>query len=74
MVGRLRPGEDAGRSTAALVAEIERITGSDAFRRRLEPLGVTAPAALSGPAFAEFQRAELAKWGKAVHDAGVRID
>ena len=60
--------------TTALVAEIERITGSDAFRSRLEPLGVTAATALGGTAFADFQRGELTKWGKAVHDAAVRID
>jgi tripartite-type tricarboxylate transporter receptor subunit TctC len=60
--------------TTALVAEIERIAGSAAFRSRLEPLGVTAVATLGGPAFADFQRSELAKWGKAVHDAAVRID
>jgi hypothetical protein len=60
--------------TTALVAEIERIAGSAAFRSRLEPLGVTAVATLGGTALADFQRGELAKWGKAVHDAGVRID
>jgi tripartite-type tricarboxylate transporter receptor subunit TctC len=60
--------------TASLVAEIERIAGSDAFRARLEPLGVTAVAHLGGKAFAEFQNSEIAKWGKAVQDAGVKID
>jgi tripartite-type tricarboxylate transporter receptor subunit TctC len=60
--------------TASLVAEIERIGGSDAFRSRLEPLGVTAVGDVGGRAFAEFQKAELAKWGKAVQDAGVKID
>jgi tripartite-type tricarboxylate transporter receptor subunit TctC len=60
--------------TASLVAEIERIAGSDAFRGKLEPLGVTAVGNVGGAAFAEFQKAELAKWGKAVRDAGVKID
>ena len=60
--------------TTALVAEIERIAASDAFRSRLEPLGVAAVAALGGTAFADFQRGEIFKWGKAVQDAGVRID
>jgi tripartite-type tricarboxylate transporter receptor subunit TctC len=60
--------------TAMLVAEIERIAGSDAFRSRLEPLGVTPDATLGGTAFADYQRSELAKWGKAVQDAGVKID
>jgi len=60
--------------TASLVAEIERIGGSDAFRSRLEPLGVTAVGNVGGTAFAEFQKAEFAKWGKAVKDANVKID
>jgi tripartite-type tricarboxylate transporter receptor subunit TctC len=60
--------------TASLVAEIERIGGSDAFRSRLEPLGVTAVGNVGGAAFAAFQKAELAKWGKAVKDAGLKIE
>ena len=40
---------------------------------RLEPLGVH-PTALTGGAFAKYQRGELAKWGKAVRDAGVKMD
>jgi tripartite-type tricarboxylate transporter receptor subunit TctC len=60
--------------TASLVAEIERIAASDGFRGKLEPLGVTAVADLGGASFAEFQRGEIAKWGKAVQDAGVKID
>ena len=59
---------------AALSAEIQRIAASDAFRSRLEPLGVTPIATLSGAVFLEFQRGEISKWGRAVHDAGVRID
>ena len=60
--------------TASLVADIERIGGSEAFRSRLEPLGVTTIGNVSGTIFAEFQRTEIAKWGKAVKDAGVKID
>jgi tripartite-type tricarboxylate transporter receptor subunit TctC len=60
--------------TASLAAEIVRIAGSDAFRGKLEPLGVTAVGNVSGAAFAEFQRSEIAKWGKAVRDAQVKID
>jgi tripartite-type tricarboxylate transporter receptor subunit TctC len=59
---------------AALSAEIQRIAGSEAFRSRLEPLGVTPVATLAGAAFLEFQRGEISKWGKAVRDAGIRID
>jgi tripartite-type tricarboxylate transporter receptor subunit TctC len=59
--------------TASLVAEIERIAASDAFRGKLEPLGVSA-GNLAGSAFAAFQQSEIAKWGKAVQDAQVKID
>jgi tripartite-type tricarboxylate transporter receptor subunit TctC len=72
--GVFGPAKMPAALTTALVAEIERIAGSDAFRSRLEPLGVTAVATLGGSAFADFQRGELAKWGKAVQDAGVKID
>jgi len=60
--------------TASLTTEIERIAGSEVFRSRLQPLGVTAVAALGGDVFASYQRSEIAKWGKAVRDANVRID
>ena len=63
----------SGATTAALAGEIERIVHSDAFRNKLEPLGVI-PTALVGDALSSFQQSELAKWGKAVRDAGVRID
>lgn len=59
--------------TAAFAGEMERIVRSEAFRSKLEPLGVV-PTVLSGGAFAEFQRAELVKWGKAVRDSGATID
>ena len=60
-------------TTAALAGEIEQIVRSDAFRSRLEPLGVF-PSVMSGDAFAGFQQSELAKWGKAVRDTGARIE
>jgi tripartite-type tricarboxylate transporter receptor subunit TctC len=59
--------------TAALVGEIERIVHSDAFRSRLEPLGVI-PTIISGDAFSKFHESELVKWGNAVRDTGIRID
>jgi tripartite-type tricarboxylate transporter receptor subunit TctC len=59
---------------ASLVSEIEHIVASEAFRSKLEPLGVTAVADLGGAKFADFQRSEIAKWGKAVQDAHVKID
>jgi tripartite-type tricarboxylate transporter receptor subunit TctC len=59
--------------TASLMAEIEAIAGSGALRSKLEPLGVTV-GRIGGAAFADYQRDEIAKWGKAVRDAGVKID
>jgi tripartite-type tricarboxylate transporter receptor subunit TctC len=58
---------------ATLAGEIERIVRSDAFRGKLEPLGVLSTI-LTGSAFAEFQHGELAKWGKAVRDSGATLD
>lgn len=59
--------------TEALGREIERIALGEAFRANLEPLGVL-PTVLTGPAFAEFQTTELAKWGKAVRQSGATAD
>jgi tripartite-type tricarboxylate transporter receptor subunit TctC len=71
--GVFGPADMPEAATAMLAAEIERIVRSDAYRGRLEPLGVV-PTAMTGAAFATFQQSELAKWGKAVRDAGIRID
>jgi tripartite-type tricarboxylate transporter receptor subunit TctC len=59
--------------TAVLASEIEKIIQSDAFRSRMEPLGVFLKD-LTGEAFAQFQQSELVKWGKAVRDTGTRIE
>ena len=59
--------------TFAFADAVERVVRGDAFRSKLEPLGVH-PTVLTGAAFAEFQRAELAKWGKAVRDSGAKAD
>jgi tripartite-type tricarboxylate transporter receptor subunit TctC len=58
---------------ASLAAEIEKVTKSDSFRNRVAPLGVH-PTILTLNAFAEFQRSEIAKWGKAVRDSGATVD
>jgi tripartite-type tricarboxylate transporter receptor subunit TctC len=72
--GVFGPANMTGATTVMLTGAIERIINSEAYRSRLEPLGVVVPTALSGEAFASFQRSELVKWGKAVRDAGIRID
>jgi tripartite-type tricarboxylate transporter receptor subunit TctC len=57
----------------ALSRDIERIVRGDAFRANLEPLGVL-PTVLTGRVFAQFQAAELTKWGKAVRQSGATAD
>jgi tripartite-type tricarboxylate transporter receptor subunit TctC len=56
----------------ALSTASERVAQSQDFRSKLEPLGVIG-ASLAGPAFAEFQKSEIAKWGKAVAGSGMKI-
>lgn len=58
---------------AKLSAEAKRIVNSEAFRDKLVDLGVQ-PATGPTSAFADFQRDELAKWGRAVRDSGVTLD
>jgi tripartite-type tricarboxylate transporter receptor subunit TctC len=67
------PANLPAESAAALADGVVKIARSDAFRSRLEPLGVV-PTALAGKEFSEFQRAELAKWGKAVRDSGASVE
>jgi tripartite-type tricarboxylate transporter receptor subunit TctC len=52
--------------------EIERIARSDAFREKLGNLGVQPQAAAVN--LADFQKAEVAKWGKAVRESGAVAD
>lgn len=57
---------------AKLKAEIEKVAKSDAFREKLGNLGVVP--STEGVNLAEFQKAEVAKWGKAVRDSGAQAD
>jgi tripartite-type tricarboxylate transporter receptor subunit TctC len=57
---------------ARLRTEIERIARSDAFRDKLGNLGVQ-PASES-VSLVDFQKSEVAKWGKAVRDSGAVAD
>jgi tripartite-type tricarboxylate transporter receptor subunit TctC len=59
-------------TAAALSKAAERVAQSRDFQSKLEPLGVVG-ASLVGPAFAEFQNGEIAKWGKAVRGAGLKM-
>jgi tripartite-type tricarboxylate transporter receptor subunit TctC len=71
--GVFAPANLSASTVSSLIAAAEQIVRSDAFRSKLEPLGVIF-AALTGGAFAEFQHAELAKWGKAVRDSGAAAE
>ena len=53
---------------AKLRGEIERIARADAFKDKLGNLGVQSPA--EPVSLADFQRQEVAKWGKAVRESG----
>ncbi|MBA3597275.1 MAG: tripartite tricarboxylate transporter substrate binding protein [Methylibium sp.] len=52
--------------------EIKRIVASDAYGKHLIELGVE-PAVAAKQSFAEFQKAELEKWGRAVRESGVSL-
>jgi tripartite-type tricarboxylate transporter receptor subunit TctC len=58
---------------ANLASEIQKIVTSESFRNRMEPLGVH-PTVLMLNEFADFQRSELAKWGKAVRESGATVE
>ncbi len=67
------PAKLPAREAGLLRREIEKVVRSDAFREKLGNQGVT-PAAPLPVSFEEFNRAELAKWGKAVRDSGAAVD
>ena len=56
-----------------LVAEARRVVQAEAFRGRLLEIGVQ-PGGAEAHAQTAFQRAELAKWSRAVRDSGVTLD
>jgi tripartite-type tricarboxylate transporter receptor subunit TctC len=56
-----------------LAAEIGRVVKSESFHNRMEVLGVH-PRSLSLSALADFQHAELTKWGKAVRESGATTE
>jgi tripartite-type tricarboxylate transporter receptor subunit TctC len=57
---------------ARLRAEVEKIARSEAFREKLGNLGVQPVA--ESVNLADFQKAEIVKWGKAVRDSGAQAD
>jgi tripartite-type tricarboxylate transporter receptor subunit TctC len=56
-----------------LAGEIEKIMRTDAFRKKAEELG--AEAVFMGPQqLAQYQRAELARWGKVIKSADIHAE
>lgn len=71
--GVFAPANLPAAEATLLRREIEKIVRSEAFKEKLGNLGVVPSAPLKGT-FEEFNRAELAKWGKAVKDSGASLD
>jgi tripartite-type tricarboxylate transporter receptor subunit TctC len=71
--GVFAPAKLPSEMAANLAAQIAKVVNSDLFRDKMMPLGVH-PTVLTLRDFAEFQRAEISKWGKAVQDLGVTVD
>ena len=68
--GVFAPAKMPSAMATSLAAQIAKVVNSPSFRDKMEPLGVH-PIALTLDDFAEFQRAEITKWGNAIHDSGV---
>ena len=71
--GVFAPAKLPPETAASLAAQVAKVVNSDLFRDKMKPLGVH-PTVLALSDFAEFQRTEISKWGKAVHDSGVTVD
>ena len=56
-----------------LSSEIAKITRSPAFRERFEPQGII-PVGNTPDEAAAFLKAEVAKWGKVIRDANVKVE
>jgi len=71
--GLLAPAKTPREVIARLSAEAQRAVQTADLRERLGAVGIE-PMGLGSDAFAEFQKAELAKWGKAVRESGAKVD
>ena len=68
--GVFAPAKLPSPMATSLAAQIAKVVSSASFRDKMEPLGVH-PTVLTLKDFAEFQRAEISKWGSAIRDSGV---
>jgi tripartite-type tricarboxylate transporter receptor subunit TctC len=71
--GVFAPAHLPAAEAKALADAAEKIVKGKDFHDKLSPLGVV-PTARTLAAFGEFQRSEIAKWGKAVRDSGATIE
>ena len=71
--GVLAPAKTLPSLIARLNAEVQRALQAADLRERLSAAGIE-PMGLGPEAFAEFQKEELAKWGKAVRESGATVD
>lgn len=53
--------------------EVAAIVGTPGVQARLRTMGVEPDGRVAAP-FAEFQRAEVAKWGKVIREAGIQAE
>jgi tripartite-type tricarboxylate transporter receptor subunit TctC len=71
--GVFAPANLPSEMAASLAAQIAKVVNGDLFGDKMKPLGVN-PTILTLSDFAEFQRAEISRWGKAVQDSGVTVE
>src|SRR5439155_15913660 len=71
--GLLAPAKTPREVIARLSAEAQRVVQTADLRERLGAVGIE-PMGLGSEAFAEFQKAELSKWGRAVRESGATVD
>ena len=71
--GILVPRNTPREVIARLSAEAQRAVQAADVRERLSAVGIE-PMGLGAEAFGEFEKAELAKWGKAVRESGAKVD
>jgi tripartite-type tricarboxylate transporter receptor subunit TctC len=71
--GVFAPARLPAAETKALADGVEKVASGAKFHDTLAQLGVV-PTPLTLAAFGDFQRREIAKWGKAVRDSGATVE
>lgn len=73
-IGLIGPPGLPAAVTDVLSREVLKAVSSDHMKTRLGQLGLTPRTQKSSAEFGDFIRAELAKWERAVEEAGVRVE